>query len=97
MIEISTNPSGQAFLARLFAKQFAENAQLSDLIARFHPRSTDHPNRLFAMFDKEELNLIVDALMDAFVLVGLQRDNEPNELGRLIEDYVDIFGRPLVD
>ena len=95
--EISMTQGSQAFLARLFAKQFAGNVQLSDLIARFHPRPTHQPYMVFALFDESELILIIDALGDAFMSVGLQSDSEPNGLGLQIEGFVDLLNGPLID
>lgn len=89
--EISIKQSDKRFLLELFGAEIDDKASSLQLVNRFHPCSTSHPNTLFARFDESELDVIVDALTDKFVAVGLQLDSEPNELGLRIEDYIDLF------
>ena len=82
--EISIKQVSRDFLYRLFADQPEDMDHLVELIDRFHPRSTNHPNTLFAEFSGSELEVILDALADRFVSIGLREDHEPNPLGVMI-------------
>ncbi len=44
----------------------------------------------------EELTYIVDTLGDLFVKLGLNENDEPNELGLKIENLLDTFNRPRI-
>ena len=94
MPEIVIKQADKDFLTVLFAEHADSVAQLPDLLRRFHPRSTHHPNTLFANFDEAELELRINALGDAFISSGMKEDNEPNALGLRIEGYIDMFNEP---
>jgi len=95
--EISIKHCKKDLLCKLFADRSSKRDQLAELIDRFHPRSTTHPNTLFAKFSEDELDVILDALTDRFVSVGLREDSEPNTLGLMIEGLIDAFNVPMLE
>ncbi len=61
----------------------------ASIVNPVHNRSTIE--RFEVVLTREEQHLMVECLLDLFCNIGLHTDDEPNEVGRYIEDLIDHF------
>ena len=53
--------------------------------------SGDRSDHLVVFLSDDDREKILDDLTDAFCEIGLQPDSEPNQIGILIESWIDTF------